>query len=669
MREDAFGLWWEVDPALMHGRDKGPKPQKEKGKRQAREPRVAFDPSRLPDPPETDWQMPTEFPCLENAGIIAVDLETHDPDLTSKGPGVRRDGYILGVAISTDTGFSGYYPVAHNKGTNFEPERVYEWLRRELTRPRQPKIGANILYDLDYLAEVGVWTEGPLLDVQIAEPLIDENARSYKLERLGQKYLKEGKLSDVLNEWGDRYFGKGQTIKNLRHLPASFVGPYAIQDTELTLRVWAQQKLELERQGLNEIFDIECRLLRCLLYMRRQGARVDIVKANALADDLDKQAKEATDFMASQYGGKAEIWSADYLTHAFKKLQIPLQHDDNGSPIFRKGYLEELEHPFCKALTTARKLEKLNGTFIRGHILGNAIGDRIHCQFNQLRSDDSGAVSGRFSSNQPNLQNVPSRDPIFGPLVRGIFIPEDGMVWWRSDYSQVEPRILLHYANKSAENIRAQYVETPDMSCYRMMMKDMPPGIGYDAFKCIYLGLTYNMGVDKLANELGVSKGEAERLYELFHHGAPYIGNLKERVIAKSNKDGELITLLGRKRHFPMWESAKWAISKKEGYCSLEEARKRYGNNIKRAWTYKSLNALIQGSAADVMKKAMVDLWENGLMEAGNCCLTVHDELDGSIDQNSDAIKEIKYTMENAVKLRVPILADMSTGANWGACK
>ena len=681
VREDAAGLWWTAIPTTPVRASSGqPKTPKERKERQAQ---ITFDPSSLPAPPQTGWEMPTEFPSLEAAEVICIDCETDDPGLRAgKGPGIRVGGEILGVAVATDYGFNKYYPIAHAGTQNLEKETVFGWLSQEVGRVKQVKLGANILYDLDFLAEQGVWVKGPIEDVQIAEPLLDENAMSYSLDVLAKKYTGEGKLNSMLSDWGDKYFGKGKTKSYMKYLPAYFVGPYAEQDTALTLETWRRQRKRIEAEGLQDIYSIECRLIPMLLYMRRKGVRADVLKTEELADRLDKEAVERQAWVNKEVGYPVDIWAAESMEKVFKQYQIPMQFTATGKPSFTKGYLEKQEHPVIKSLLRLRKLEKLNGTFIKGHILGNAINGRIHCEFNQLRrtsdqdlegtvTNSVGAVSGRFSSSNPNLQNIPIRDPDFGKLIRGCFIPdEDGEKWVKADYAQIEPRILLHYSDRAGALVREGLNTNPEWSPYNAIAKDMPAGIEYKTVKNIYLGLTYNMGMPKLAASLGLPIQEAQELFNLFHEGAPYVGNLKKRVVSKVDKTGRLKTLLGRTRHFDMWETRDFERAKKEGAFPLEEALERYGNGkIRRAWTFKSLNALIQGSAADVQKKAMVDLWESGVAEAAKLCLTVHDEMDGSVpDENSELIKEIKYTMERAVKLRVPVIADMGVGNNWGEC-
>lgn len=360
--------------------------------RTAASPRAAASPRGLPSFPETDWQLPTEFPSLLDASVIALDIETYDPELTSKGPGVRRDGYMVGVAIGTDTGFRKYFPVRHKEGPNCDQETVLGWLRDLLGRGL-PTVGANLLYDLDYLDSLGVHARGPLWDVQVAEPLINENRVSYSLESLANHYLGEGKVTHLLFDWARRAFGaEKRAYENIWRMPANLVGPYAEGDVDLPLRIFEQQRPILEAEGLTGVFDLESKLIPILLDMRRRGVRVDTEHAEQLRDRCQVRYDDAVRTL----GGEEVVWGAEELAKKFDKEGVEYPRTRAGKPSFTKEWLAACEHPLARTVSEARKLQKLQSTFIEGYILNSHIKGRIHAQFNQLRSDDSGAVSGRF---------------------------------------------------------------------------------------------------------------------------------------------------------------------------------------------------------------------------------------------------------------------------------
>ena len=244
-RFDSEGFFWNEPPQ-----------ETKSGKKDIFRPR--------PETPDTGWRCPNEFPRLDDAKMIAVDCETNDPGLAQgKGPGVRSGGYICGLAIGTDDGGRWYFPTRHEGGGNMDEGMVMRWAKAELGRSHQPKVGANLMYDLDYLAEAGVPVAGQMLDVQIAEPLIDEHSYSYALGSLGKKYLGEGKTEEEMYRWQARAFGGNPTRKaqagNIWRTPPALVGPYAESDVDLPFRILEEQKKVLHREGMDDLFTMELR--------------------------------------------------------------------------------------------------------------------------------------------------------------------------------------------------------------------------------------------------------------------------------------------------------------------------------------------------------------------------------------------------------------------------
>jgi hypothetical protein len=204
------------------------------------------------------------FPSLRGQGMVSVDCETYDPGLKERGPSWHRDGYIAGVAIGTEAGHRGYYPIAHQGGGNLDKAKVLAWLKAELSDPKVGKVFANAIYDLGFLAAAGVEVRGPLYDIQLAEPLIDETRTSYSLEALAQHYFGEGKLDDELGGWitsnlrddAGRKFNSRNYKGAIWRAPAEIVAPYAIGDIDLPLRIFALQQKELERLDLWGLFEM-----------------------------------------------------------------------------------------------------------------------------------------------------------------------------------------------------------------------------------------------------------------------------------------------------------------------------------------------------------------------------------------------------------------------------
>lgn len=644
MRGDEAGMFWEDLPALTERVVQGPRP--------------------LPPIPETDWQLPAEYPCLQGQGYIAIDCETYDPDLLAKGPGFFRDARMVGIAIGTEAGFRGYYPMHHEIGPNLPPHLVLQWLRCELATP-VPKVGANLLYDLTCLAVNCVNVEGPFYDIQVAEPLLDETRLSYSLESIAQHHLGVGKVESAMSAWLRRTFGdEGNIKRNIWRAPPAVVGPYAAGDVDLPLRIFAKQKLQLESLGLWDLFVLESKLIPMLLAMHRRGVCIDVAGAEQLYQELGGRQQAAVDKIKAQAGVQVDIWAAASIAKAFDKLGLDYPRTkQTKAPSFRKEWLEQHQHPVAGLIREARGLDKLKETFIKGYLLEGHVGGRVHCQFHQLRSDEGGTVSGRFSSASPNLQNIPRRTEE-GKLIRKAFVAEQDEHWWKLDWSQIEYRLIVHYAALFNLPMAAQVVDRyiNDASTdFHLAVAEMT-GLSRDDAKNLNFGLAYGQGVALLCRNLKVGRDEGQRIIDTYHERAPFVRPLAERASQRAKQVGEIKTLLRRRRRFNVWEKQ---VDGKACYWREQVPGSR------RAFVHKALNALIQGSAADIMKLAMVRIWEAGVCNAlGAPHLTVHDELDGSLPPGPaarEALAEVKRIMESCVQLRVPLRADGGIGPNWGA--
>jgi DNA polymerase I-like protein with 3'-5' exonuclease and polymerase domains len=620
-------------------------------------------PSTLLPLPETNWKIPTEFPNLSGQGLISFDVETYDPDLSTRGPGAQRDGRLVGLAIGTEAGFRKYYPIDHEIGPNLPRERVLDWARQELGRPG-PKVGANLLYDLDFLTAAGVPVTGPFYDVQIAEPLLNENKLSYSLESLAQEYLNEGKHEDVLSQWLIGMFGKHVDVKaNIWRAPAQIVGPYAESDVDLPLRIFAKQKPKLESQALWELFILESKLIPMLLAMRQRGVRVDLERAEKLYADLEKRQEVVIEEIQRTTGLAIDIWAAESIAKVFDRAGVPYKRTTKTkAPSFRRRWLESCTLPVAKMLVEARRLDKLKGTFVKGYVLDGHINGRIHCQFHQLRGDENGTVSGRLSSSHPCLQNVSKHDEELGPIIRSLFLPDKDQQFWSFDWSQIEFRLAVHYAAlvqfPDAQKVVEQYNQD-DSTDYHEVVARLT-GLSRSRAKGMNYGMIYGMGARKLCNNLGVSFSEGQKLLAEYHRSVPFIKPLANALTEQASENGEIVTLAGRYRRFNMWEkNGEYATDNFPG--------------AKRAFTHKALNALLQGSAADIMKIGMVQIWESGVCNVlGAPHLTVHDELDGSLPPGNvakEALAEVGHIMETCVQLLIPLKADGGIGKNWAEAK
>lgn len=628
---------------------------------------------------EKDWSPPnvSELPMWPERGRIGIDVETRDDKLTTLGPGVRRGAYIVGYSFAIEDGPAHYVPLRHGAGDNVaNPDAAMQYLRDNMSRFRGTVVGANLQYDLDFLEEEGVTMPNVewVRDIQIADPLIYELHNSYSLqaicERRGLEGKDEEKLRQAAADWGV------DPKNELWKLPGRYASTYAISDVTRPLAILRKQEVEIEEYNLWPIFDLESRLLRVLLKMRRRGVLIDQAHLQRVEDFAIlegnrscQQIKELTGRTLALHDVMKPAAIAPILT----SIGVNLNPTTLGHPSIDKNLLDKLNHPVGKMLGRARRLYKLRNTFVAS-VRDHMTNGRIHCTFNQLRGssarqdqdpdDEKGARYGRLSSCDPNLQQQPARDPEFAKMWRSIYIPEPGMLWAACDYSQQEPRVLTHYAElvrcNRAREFGDMYRNNPKVDTYDGLSA-MTHTKRKDT-KVIYLGLSYNMGGAKLCKSLNLptvwkpardgtlremAGPEGEALFNAFHEGAPFIKELNYKIQDRVQERGVITTLLGRRIHFPKREVPRinpW--TKKEEWYE---------------WAHKGLNRLIQGSSADQTKKAVVDLDDAGHFLQ----LQVHDEVDGSVP-NPEAGDSMAKIMREAIPLTVPMRVDVEIGPSWG---
>tara|TARA_R110002012_G_scaffold110785_1_gene255435 strand:+ start:758 stop:2686 length:1929 start_codon:yes stop_codon:yes gene_type:complete len=635
---------------------------------------------------ETVWFPPEHLPDLSGEKIIAVDVETKDPHLRDLGPGwVRKDGNLIGISVAASD-WSAYLPIAHEGGGNMAKDLVLRWLQDQLNHGMDV-VFHNAQYDLGWLLSEGIEVKGRILDTMIAAPLLDENRFSYSLNALGSTYLGQRKAEEDLRRAAAQH---GVDAKaEMWKLPAERVALYAEKDATLTLSLWHVLHKKLMEENCGKILDMELSLLPMVFEMKRRGVRVDVDKAQQTKKLL--QGKE--DALLKQIHDETQIhiepWNAKSLAGVFENLGLTYERTaKSDAPSFTKHFLKNHEHPIAKKILEIREYNKANTTFV-DTILNHQYNGRIHCQFNQLRSDEGGTVSGRFSSSNPNLQQVPSRHPEIKSLIRGLFIPEEGCRWGSFDYSAQEPRWMMHYAsltpatrdNEKVVEIVAQY-QKDDLD-FHQLVADIA-GVGRNLAKTINLGIMYGMGIGKLAQTLGdIPFKEAKTLRNEYDEKVPFIRALASAVMEAASSRSEVRTMLGRKCRFPMRELKGYSKTMKKP-ISAEKLEERWQdilntpeesrddnwqsmNPVKYqvAFVYKALNRLIQASAADQTKQAMSDCMGNGHWPM----LTVHDELCFSIESD-EQVAEIKDLMENcAPGLTIPSKVDVGLGDNWGSAK
>jgi DNA polymerase I-like protein with 3'-5' exonuclease and polymerase domains len=599
---------------------------------------------------------------------IAIDIETFDPNLTKKGPGVyRRDGFILGVSFSNGE-LSEYYPLRHLDISSEVKSKNIKYTIDQL-KANNNKIFANGIYDLDWLINnEEIEVNGAYEDVQIAEPLLDEYKNSYSLDNLAKQYVNSKKEYDEIRQYAINQEwlkpdSKSKGVDYLWKMPSHIVQKYGATDTKLTYKIMQLQREKLKEQNLTDIYNLEMSLFPLLLQMRKTGVRIDEERLYHLGMELEDLKYDLQKEFNELAGFELNINSGKQLEQLFLKNNLEVVYGEptdlmlqkgifRGNPRFDKVTLREYNNAFAQKILELRHITTLLNMFIHPYpeLMVNG---RLHCSFNQLRSDEYGTVSGRFSSSNPNLQQVSGKDEsehvyrdseiLTGQVIRKLFIPEENCFWLKYDWSQIEYRLIAHYAiGEGADQIRHRYSEDSEVDYHEEMGK-LAGLEDRKIVKTLNFGAAYGMGVNKMAKTYGWDIEEAREIYNRYHRKVPFVKETSRRVGNKAQRVGFIKTILKRRARMPSSDKA-----------------------------YVMLNRLIQGSAADIMKKAMVDAYKAGLFNVLYPHISVHDELDCSMSKTKEgyeAGKELKNIMENCVKLRVPILADGEIGENWGNLK
>lgn len=592
--------------------------------------------------------------------VISFDVETHDPNLFTKGPSIMSGGFVLGIGLEDETRFKSYYNLDHPGTTDEENETNLKYLKNIFKLPNI-KLGMNILYDMDWIINsLGFKINGSLIDIMVAEGLIDENQIKYNMNSIALNYLLDQKSEDPLITYCRARGWKGKPQEHFKKIPASIVGPYCEDDCSLALNIWEKQVEILNRENLTEVFDMEMRLLPVLIMMRGNGVRVDRKKIFEFEDYLSEVLTKKEAELLNLVGYKLNYNSGDQIGHVCDKMDIPYELTPKSKkPSFTKPFLEENQERYklFDLILSCRKYYKMLNTFVESQLLGQLDQvngeDRIYPQFHSSKSDKGGTVTGRLSGSNPNLQFIPNpkseinkdEDVNLGNAMREVFIPErekNGVKygWGKIDYSQIEIRGLAHYAvGERSGEIKNKYLNPPSGGVdYHKWCSDLS-GVSRHEAKKVNFSIIYGMGIKGVAAKLGISFYDGKEFMENYLSHLPFIKATLNKAKEIAENRGYVRTILNRRRRFPIRKHA-----------------------------YKALNAIIQGTAADIMKKGMVDAYEVGIFNTLILHLTVHDELDFSYPINEvgfNAIKDLKTIMENTIKLSVPIVADIEIGPNW----
>lgn len=659
----------------------------------------------LPPVPDTPWRPPTEFPNLSSAAIISFDCETKDPDLTVAGPGwARGKGHIVGYSIAAQDrqGNYGawYFPMRHEvEGSdNLDVNQCLNFAKTWLETPGLPKVGANLLYDIGWFSEEGVNVQGPFHDIQFAEALIDSTAESVSLDALAHKYLGERKQHDGLKEWAkEAYKTTDKTWrKDIFRCPPRLVGFYGEGDAHQPLRIIQKQWPIIAEENLGEIYDIEHGIIPLLIAMRRAGVYVDVSQAMQFREELQEDISRLYAKIEHEYGYRLVNTKGDESSDSrqigklLRHLGLDTPLTKAGNPSVTKEWLEVLKHPVAEDLLAIREHEKIKSTFIESYIIDKNVNGFLYPLFHPLRGEKNGTFLGRFASSDPNLQNIPSRTDL-GKRVRKQFKPDPGHSHWRKhDYSQIHYRILANYAvddprgpQGGAEELRQSYIKNPDMDYHTQVYMKTAPLMGWSTtdddeikkrrrpIKNVNFSLLYGVGKETMVYKYlkGMSDDEVEAFFKAYYEGAPYVKPTMAAIAAEAEQNGFITTLRGRRIRFNLWEPRGY--NNKAIPLPKDQAIRKYGSFIQLAFLYRAVNYKFQGSEPDIMKAGMLACWNSGVFDyTGVPRLTVHDELDWSVPDNSPQMQEafefIKYTMETTTLMRVPIKVDASEGPSWG---
>jgi len=678
---DDQGLFWVTEQRALRGGDR----VSAKDALRARLANMTFDGTYAPPPLHTP----------PHNAVVALDFETDDPDMMTKGPSwaFAGRGQVLGVALAWDN-FDGYYGFAHSDG-NVDEAMVIAFLAALRKRADITLVCANAVYDIGWLVRLfGMLPLCKIVDVQFMAALLDEYRLSYSLDAIAHSHLGAGKSTSVMNQIEKKLNVKHTDLMScLRHLPTSIVGPYAVVDAKLTLDLYYKLLPKLEAEGLLAVHELESALIPMTTQMRRVGIRVDVDKAEQLRDELaNTTLPDIKAQLKNLTGVDVEPWVGESCEKALNTIGVTCARTASGGPEVNAELLNNVakRHPVGQLILDLRKASKILSTFVEGHVLGHQVNGRIHCEFNQLRSEREesggfGTVTGRFSSTNPNLQQIPARDPHWGPIIRSLFLAEDGQQLASLDFKSQEPRLTVHFAALkqryyeergrygiivgALEAVQA-FLENPnlDFHGYVAALCD----IKRDLAKIINLGLTYGMGDATLAHKLGLPTQwimlsqtggrkrwiqiELEEVNERRQEGMVVVetaGPEAKAIIAKWEKNTPFMR--------GIFKDTMETAAERGFITTLLRRRCRFPMNSGYDWTRKALNRLIQSSAADQTKAGMLALWKENVTPL----LTVHDELVFSVDSREQAESYAPYMIE-ATPLLVPVLVDIKLGKTWG---
>jgi DNA polymerase I-like protein with 3'-5' exonuclease and polymerase domains len=600
-----------------------------------------------------------ELPYYQAAKQLTVDLETYDPNIEKLGPGwATGDGHIIGYGIGVVGApkYTRYISVRHEGYANsMEPESAKAYMK-ELLRLPIPKIFFNAPYDLGWLKREGIRVAGPCHCAMGAAALIDERRNSYSLNNVG--------------EWlvGQRKMDLGIDGSELYRSDPKAVGEYCCGDVNLTSEVWMKEEPIIKKDELSEVLKLESDLLPLWVQMRWNGISIDEERLSQLKQEMLAKSKELVDKVLREYRCAVDLWAAASIAKLCAQEGVPFALTPTGRPSFTRSSLELSPHPALRDIAAARRLDKIANTFLVG-LQRYLVKGKVHAEIHPMKSDDGGTVTGRLSISNPGLHQMPGKKSgkELARMVRGLFIPSKGVRCLASlDYSQQEPRLQIHYASvlglQGAAQAVKQFTDNPrtDYHQFTADLIDFPR----EQAKIINLGLAYGMGVTKLAASLRCTFEEAKLKLDKYYAGMPWMRELQRVCANKAAERGFIRTILGRRCRYTYWEPAARVKGDPSPMLRAQAVEYWPDQPLRRAFTFRGMNGLIQGGAADQIKKAMHHLYYDHKVVP---LLSLHDEILVEVSDEKEA-EIYRSAMENAIPLKIPVVVDLKIGTTWGDC-
>jgi DNA polymerase I-like protein with 3'-5' exonuclease and polymerase domains len=641
-----------------------------------------------------DWQPPSELPDLRRVGVLALDTETKDDGLQAdRGPGWPwRGGYICGVSVAyrADHGIHAhYFPIRHPDSRNFDRARLFAWLK-DLIASDVRIITKNGLYDWGWLyadADLEMPSAERLEEIDALATMADENRRQYSLGALCSWRGLPGKDETLLHK-GCAALGlitnkrkKFKPQPYIWRLPAHLVGPYAETDAVRTLELFESLNPVLDREGTRDAYRLEIELLPMVHRMRRRGIRINISAAEQARDFLlrkrDTELSQISEKLDANIG-MDEINGRKWLISTFNRLGIKYPLTEKGNPSFKRGkrgWMQHSSHWLPPLIAAADQLDQYGDNFLQKQILGHIENGRVYGEIHPHRSDYGGTRSLRFSYSHPPLQQMPKHDEQLAPLIRSVFLPEEGETWASCDYSQQEFRLVVHYAVRhrltGAIAARDRYVDNPDTDIHAYTSELTGGVLSRQDGKIANFMKIYGAGVEGFALQIKKPLGEAKGLYALYDEKMPFVSQLSNACKLAAQRNGFFKLFNHARRHFNLWAPGG-KLEKGAGPCERDEAVRRthdsghpwYGQQLWRAETYKALNALIQSAAAVQTKEWMRACFRQGIVPL----LQMHDSLDLSVT-SPEVAEMVARLGEEVIKLEVPMKVDIKYGRTWGDAK